>query len=64
MNNLFTQYVCIIHISFSERFAVGKNETFTNNLYRSCLTPKPGPFGGSVREVRPPAGSQEKRPLL
>lgn len=32
--------------------------------YKSALTPKPGPLGGSVREVKPPAGSHEKRPLL
>ena len=32
--------------------------------YRSDLTPNPGPLGGSVRDVSPPAGSQENRPLL
>lgn len=26
--------------------------------------PKPGPLGGSVSDVNPPAGSQENRPLL
>lgn len=34
------------------------------NVYRSALTPKPGPVGGSVRDVNPPAGSHEKRPPL
>lgn len=34
------------------------------HVYRSGLTPKPGPGGGSVNEVKPPAGSQEKRPFL
>lgn len=34
------------------------------NVYKSDLTPKPGPLGGSVSEVKPPAGSQEKRPPL
>lgn len=34
------------------------------NDYRSALTPKPGPLGGSVRDVKPPAGSHEKRPFL
>lgn len=33
-------------------------------LYKSALTPTPGPGGGSVRDVSPPAGSQEKRPFL
>lgn len=34
------------------------------NVYKSDLTPKPGPLGGSVSEVKPPAGSHEKRPPL
>lgn len=34
------------------------------DVYKSALTPKPGPLGGSVREVNPPAGSHEKRLLL
>lgn len=34
------------------------------NVYKSDLTPKPGPLGGSVSEVNPPAGSHEKRPPL
>lgn len=34
------------------------------NVYKSGLTPKPGPLGGSVSEVKPPAGSHEKRPPL
>lgn len=33
-------------------------------VYKSALTPKPGPLGGPVRDVNPPAGSHEKRPLL
>lgn len=35
-----------------------------DNVYKSDLTPKPGPLGGSVSEVSPPAGSHENRPLL
>lgn len=31
---------------------------------RPACTPKPGPIGGSVKEAKPPAGSQEKCPLL
>lgn len=34
------------------------------HVYKSALTPKPGPGGGSVNEVNPPAGSHEKRPFL
>lgn len=33
-------------------------------VYRSGLTPNPGPVGGPVKEVSPPEGSQEKRPFL
>ena len=33
-------------------------------IHRSDLTPNPGPFGGSVSVVSPPAGSQENLPLL
>ena len=43
---------------------LNKKQMTAENVYRSALTPKPGPGGGSVREVSPPAGSQEKRPLL
>lgn len=41
-----------------------KSADLAKSLYRSGLTPTPGPGGGSVRQVSPPAGSQEKRPFL
>lgn len=41
-----------------------KRWQMAENVYKSDLTPKPGPLGGSVSEVRPPAGSHEKRPPL
>ena len=31
--------------------------TVTNMVYKSALTPNPGPFGGSVSEVSPVIGS-------
>lgn len=50
----------------SEVHYIGAREVlkYTVGLYRSALTPKPGPGGGSHRLVSPPAGSQEKRPFL
>lgn len=41
-----------------------KRWQMVDDVYKSDLTPKPGPLGGSVSEVKPPAGSHEKRPLL
>lgn len=64
MNSLFTQYVWVKHnISFRDK-CLKNIADGSQNVYRSALTPKPGPLGGSVREVNPPAGSHEKRPLL
>lgn len=64
MNSLFTQYVWVKHnISFRDKCLKNMADG-SQNVYRSALTPKPGPLGGSVREVNPPAGSHEKRPFL
>lgn len=64
MNSLFTQHVWLKHsISFRDKF-LNMWRVVAKNIYKSALTPKPGPLGGSVREVNPPAGSHEKRPLL
>lgn len=41
-----------------------EKKKYLKDVYRSDRTPNPGPFGGAVREVSPPAGSQEKRPFL
>lgn len=56
MNSLFTETSASMMLLFKRWQMVV--------VYKSDLTPKPGPLGGSVSEVKPPAGSHEKRPLL
>ena len=33
-------------------------------FYKPGCNPNPGPFGSSVNELRPPSGSDAKRPFL
>lgn len=54
-----TSFYCDYNYFISRQFNI-----YYKTPQRSARTPKPGPLGGSVRDVRPPAGSQEKRPLL
>lgn len=50
-------YWCVLGISFTVI-------SLKHSFQRSARTPKPGPVGGPLREVSPPAGSHDKRPFL
>ena len=65
VNRKFDLY--ITNFSFSKLlvdFLLGSRKVEDELVYRSFLTPKPGPFGGSIKEVNPALGSEANLPLL